>query len=332
MSEHSFNPGMILNEQHGNPDSDQDGFFVLLWELIRIMLRHPWLLTIAVLPNIIKPALEPIQAWIARDVLNTITAGASTYLLTDLLAYAPLAIGVFFGLGLLQIWEKLSNRMLDDRLLISLQRTWFERRHLTDPGEQVARAINDCESARKPLDLFQKELWLAAVGLPSVLIWQVSLGPELLPALLVAATPPFLVALIFGGLIAKASYHALVALAGVGRAVGAGHRDDLHLRQEQFYRYRIRFEMWKQFSEVIADFAGWIGLVMVLVLSVTGVWQLVPDEVTAGQIGMFLVNLKLISKPLGEITKVYNKMREGWPAVRRVLRPHLNAEAIDELQ
>lgn len=301
-----------------------NGFFTLIWELIRVMLGHPWLLALAVLPNIVKPSLEPIQAWIAREVLDQITKGQATYLLAELLDYAPLAIGVFFGLGLLTIWEKMSNRMLDDRLLISLQRLWFERRHIADPGEQVARAINDCENARKPLDLFQKELWLVVVGLPSVLIWQLSLGPELLPALLVAATPPFLVALFFGGLISTASHHALVALAAVGRAVGAGQRSELHLEQENYYRHRVRFEMWKQFSEVIADFAGWLGLVGVMILSVTGVWQLIPIEVSAGQVGMFLVNLKLISKPLGEITKVYNKMCEGWPAVKRVLRPHLN--------
>lgn len=306
------------------PPGPGNGFFTLIWELIRVMLQHPWLLALAVLPNIVKPALEPIQAWIAREVLNEITRGQQAYLLSELLDYAPLAIGVFFGLGVLTIWEKMSNRMLDDRLLISLQRTWFDRRHIADPGEQVARAINDCENARKPLDLFQKELWVVLVGLPSVLIWQLSLGPELLPALLVAATPPFIVALFFGGFISRASHHALIALAAVGRAVGAGERQDLHDQQDRYYRHRIRFEMWKQFSEVIADFAGWLGLVAVLLLSVTGVWQLVPDQVTAGQIGMFLVNLKLLSKPLGEITKVYNKLCEGWPAVRRVLRPHLD--------
>jgi ABC-type multidrug transport system fused ATPase/permease subunit len=307
------------------PPDRGDGFFTLMLELIRVMLGHPWLLTLAVLPNIVKSALEPIQAWIAREVLDKITTGQETYRLTELLDYAPLAIGVFLGLGLLAIWEKMSNRMLDDRLFISLQRIWFERRHMADPGEQVARAINDCENARKPLDLFQKELWVVAVGLPSVLIWQLSLGPELLPALLVASMPPFLVALFFGGFISNASHQALIAMAAVGRAVGAGHRKDLHIEQERFYHHRIRFEMWKQFSEIIADFAGWLGLVVVIILSVTGIWQLVPDNVTAGQIGMFLVNLKLISKPFGEITKVYNKMCEGWPAVRRVLRPHLDA-------
>lgn len=303
----------------------KNGFWTLLKELLAVMLRHRFLLLLAVLPNVIKPALEPIQAWIARDVLDGLTKGTDTYGLDELLHYAPIALGVFFGLALLTIWEKMSNRLLDDRLLISLQRVWFARRHLAEPGEQVARAINDCENARKPLDLFQKELWLAGIGLPSVLIWQVSLGPELIPALLVAALPPFIAALFFGGFIARASLNALVALAAVGRAVGAGDSKGMHQQQETFYRHRIRFELWKQCSEISADFAGWVGLVLVLLLSAAGVWPLLPDQLSAGQIGMFLINLKLISKPLGEISKVYNKMREGWPAVRRVLRPGLEA-------
>jgi hypothetical protein len=46
-----------------------------------------------------------------------------------------------------------------------------------------------------------------------------------------------------------------------------------------------------------------------------------PEQVSAAQIGVFLVNLKLMNKPLSEVTKVYNKVREGWPAVRRTLEP-----------
>lgn len=296
-------------------------FLVLLKELLGVMLRHPFLLALAILPNVVKPAIEPVQAWIAREFLNDITQGSATYPLADLLVYAPLAVGVFLGLGLLQMWEKMSNRMLDDRLFISLQRTWFERRHLADPGEQVARAINDCEQARKPLDLFQKELWLTVIGLPSVLIWQVSLDASLLPALLVAAMPPLFAALVFGGFIGRASHRSMIALVDVGRAVGAGQRDSMHAGQEVYYGHRIRFEWWKQCSEITAIFAGWLGLVLVLLLSVSGIWQLLPEQITAGQIGLLLVNLRLISQPLGETAKVYNKMREGWPAVRRVLRP-----------
>ncbi len=159
-----------------------------------MMLRHPWLLAAAILPNVIKPAIEPIQAWLAREVLNEIAKGERRFELTELLDYAPLAIGIFVGLGLLHLAEKLTNRMLDDRLLIDLQRRWFDRRGNGCVGEQVARSMNDCDNARKILDLFQKELWLVLVGLPAVIIWQLSLAPELLPALLVSSALPFVVA------------------------------------------------------------------------------------------------------------------------------------------
>lgn len=293
----------------------------LLKEMLQIMLRHPWLLAAAILPNVIKPAVEPIQAWLAKEVLAEISKGERLFWVTDLLEYAPLAIGIFFGLGLLHIAEKLTNRMLDDRLLISLQRTWFERRGEGCVGEQVARSMNDCENARKILDLFQKELWLVAVGLPAVILWQLSLAPELLPALLVASTLPFLMALLFGGLIQRYSLNVLRLVAAVGSAVARGERADLYREQEGFYRNRIRFELWKQMSEATADFAYWVSLVLVLLLTASGLWPLLPEQLSAAQIGVFLINLKLISKPLSEITKVYNKWREGWPAVRRTLRP-----------
>ncbi|MEF8982007.1 MAG: hypothetical protein V5A19_09300 [Thiohalorhabdus sp.] len=85
------------------------------------MLRHPWLLAAAVLANVITPALEPVQAWLAKTVLNE--KGEELFHIEELLGYAPVGIGVFFGLALLQLAEKLTNRMLDDRLLIELQRT-----------------------------------------------------------------------------------------------------------------------------------------------------------------------------------------------------------------
>ncbi len=293
----------------------------LLKEMLRIMLRHPWLLAAAILPNVIKPAVEPIQAWLAKEVLAEISKGERLFWMTELLEYAPLAIGVFFALGLLHIAEKLTNRMLDDRLLISLQRTWFERRGEGCIGEQVARSMNDCENARKILDLFQKELWLVVVGLPAVILWQLSLAPELLPALLVTSALPFLVALLFGGLIHRYSLNVLRLVAAVASAVARGERTDLYREQEGFYHNRIRFELWKQMSEATADFAYWVSLVLVLLLTTSGLWPLLPEQLSAAQIGVFLVNLKLISKPLSEITKVYNKWREGWPAVRRTLRP-----------
>ncbi len=317
-----FNASSVEATVPGRSRFPGDAWRPLLGEMLGILLRHPWLLLAAILPNIITPAIEPVQAWLVKEVLQEITKGEHVFRIQELLAYAPLAIGIFFGLGVLRLAEKLTNRMLDDRLFIELQRVWFERRGGGCVGEQVARSINDCENARKIFDLFQKELWTILIGLPAVILWQLSLSPELLPALLVASLLPFLVALLFGGLIQRYSHNILRLVASVGSAIAQGNREELYQRQERFYINRIKFEFWKQSSEATADFAYWMSLALVLVLTATGIWPLVPQEITAAQIGVFLVNLKLINKPLSQITKVYNKVREGWPAVHRTLRPH----------
>lgn len=298
----------------------------LLTEMLLIMLRHPYLLAAAILPNVVTPALSPVQAWLTKEVLDEISTGERRFLLTELLSYAPLAMAIFLGLALLQIAEKIANRMLDDRLLIDLQRIWFDRRGEGCVGEQVARSINDCENARKILDLFQKELWMVVIGLPAVVIWQLNLAPDLLPALFVSTLIPFTAALLFGGVIQRYSHTLLRLVSGVGSAVARGDKADLYREQERLYVKRIRFEFVKQASEAIASFAFWAGLVIVLLLSASGAWQLLPLEMSAAEIGVFLVNLKLMAKPLAEITKVYNKVREGWPAVGRVLRPEADRE------
>lgn len=297
----------------------------LLKEMARMMLRHPWLLIATILPNVITPALSPVQAWLTSEVLAHVSKGNAQFRLEELLDYAPLAIGVFLGLGLLRLFEKVSNRMFDDRLLIDLQRQWFDQRGNGCVGEQVARSMNDCKNAVKIFDLMQKELWVVLVGIPAVMIWQVKLSPELLPALLVSAFLPFLCALSFGGLIQRISHHSQRLIGSVSSAIAQGDRSRLHQDQERLYRNRIRFELSKQASEVISEFAFWVALILVLLLSISGVWRLLPPELSAAQIGGFLVNLTLINKPLNAMIKMHNKIRESWPSVRRVLRPHEEA-------
>ena len=235
--------------------------------------------------------------------------------------------GNFSWAGLLKLAEKVANRMFDDRMFIELQRVWFERCGKGCIGERVARSINDCENARKIFDLFQKELWSAVVGLPAVFIWQMSLSPQWLPALFIAAVPPFLFALIFGGLIQRTSLRILQYVSAVGSAIASSDRIGMYKHQESFYKHRVRCEFWKQCSEAIAQFSRWLGAALVVMVSVTGIWKVAPETVTAGEIGLFLVNLGLLTKPLLEITKVYNKVREGWPAVRRVLQPDQEKES-----
>jgi len=294
----------------------------LLKQMARMMMAHPWLLALTVLPNVITQAVAPIQAWLTQKVLNSITKGEQHFLLADLMPYAPLAVGIFAGLGLLQLFEKVSNRMFDDRLLIDVQRHWFDQRGQGCAGQHVARATNDCKNVVKLFDLAQKEFWVVIVGVPAVLAWQLSLSPTLLPALLFTATLPFTVSLVFGALIQQLSHRSVLLVANVSSAVAQGDKTKLHVEQEKLYGNRVRFEVIKQMSEVIAEFAFWLALALLLVLSWSGVWMLLPDALTAAEIGAFLVNVKLISKPLNALTKMHNKIRESWPSVRRVLRPY----------
>jgi len=294
----------------------------LLRDMLRMMLAHPWLLALTILPNIISPALAPVQAWLASEVLQEVAKGSRAFALNELLGYVPYAVAVFLGLALLTIVEKVFNRMYDDRLLIDTQRRWFEIRGDGCAGEHVAKATNDCKNVVKLFDLAQKEIWVILIGVPAVLIWQVKLSPELLPALVVTAFTPFLASLVFGQLIQRLSHRGVLLMAQVSSAVAQGDRQRLHVQQEKLYRNRIRFEITKQFSEVISEFAFWVSLVVVLLLAWSGVWRLLPDPLTAAEIGVFLVNLKLLTKPLNAVTKMHNKIRESWPSVRRVLRPY----------
>lgn len=293
----------------------------LLRELVVMMVAHPWLLALTVLPNIITPAIAPVQAWLAKEVLQEISEGQRLFALSELLGYAPYAICIFLGLTSLHIVEKVTNRMYDDRLLIDVQRRWFEIRGEGCAGDHVAKATNDCKNVVKLFDLAQKEIWVVVVGVPAVLIWQVTLAPEMLPALLVAAVVPFVASLAFGAIIQQLSHSGLILLSGVSSAIAQGNRKRLHEEQERLYVNRIKFELTKQVSEAISDFAFWLSLVFLLLVSLSGLWQLLPPELTAAQIGVFLVNLKLLNQPLSAVTKMHNKIRESWPSVRRALRP-----------
>jgi hypothetical protein len=293
----------------------------LLREIVRVPFYHPVLMVSSILPNAIEPAIAPIQAWIAREVLDRVAKGESTFTLRDLLPYVATAVACYGGLACLYLFNRVTNVILDGRVRIDLQRTWFARRPPGDAGAQVAQAFNDCAQAHIFLEMFQSEIWRVVIGLPAVLIWQVTLGPEWLTALLVAALPPFLFAATFGGRLQHNSEHMLRRLSGMGAAVAANRKRDLYLHQERWYRHSIRFECFKVPSTMGPEVTMWIGVLLVVALTWGDVWALVPESVTAGQVGVFLVNLRLLTVPLVELSKLYMRVRANWPGVVRVLRP-----------
>lgn len=67
----------------------------------------------------------------------------------------------------------------------------------------------------------------------------------------------------------------------------------------------------------------WIFLGMLIAVSwVFDLW-LLPDEIALGGAAAFLINARLLAKPLGDIGKVYTKWREAYPAANRVFAPEV---------
>ncbi len=294
--------------------------FRIVKKLILLQFKFPILLILTIIPNIINPIIAPAKAWVTKNIFNQVSKGDMVFETKDLIYYISIVIGIFFLMAILKIWDAIANRMLDDRLFIELQRIWFDSKDGECPGENVAKAMNDCENARKTMDIFQKEFWTVSIGIPSVIIWQLKLGSEWLPALFLTVVPPFLVTLFFGKYIQKSSIKVLKSVTVIGKAVAKNDRNMLVDEQENYYKSRLKFELYKKFSELSVDSLKWISLLVVVILSSTGIFKVLPDTISAAQIGVFLVNMDLLAKPFNEMTKVYNKFNESWPSVRRLIK------------
>ena len=296
--------------------------FELFRQMVQILLCHPWLLFFTVLPNVINLIIKPAEAWIAKEVFGEITKGNNSFLLTSLLEYIPIVIAIFVILSVLEMMEKMIGKMLDERLYIDIQRVWYARKKATACiSESISKSVYDCKKAKKIIDLLKKEIWVVVVGLPSVILWQISLAPEYVPALLIIGFFPFLISLCFGKLIAKYSRYTLEFISSVSSAIARDNIGEMHIEQEKYYKTRLRFEWWKQCSEILSDTAHWLVMAIILLLSAYDIIPLLPKVLSPPDVVAFLINLKLINKPFKELVEVYNKLYEGYPAVKRVLRP-----------
>ncbi len=290
----------------------------LLLDMGQVLLRHPLWLSLSVGSTVLSLVLEPSLAWLGRDFVNQLQ-DQTTALEDSLVRYILVFGGVLLGLGLIKFGDKLLNKIYGLRLLIALQRVYLDRRPQERECVDSSRLLYDCEQARQGLDILYKDILTIAVGSLSVLVWQFSLAPEWLPALILAVLPPVLIVLVFGRWIQRYSLD-LLRIQGKIAASTASYVQILD-HQEAFFRRTIWLEIFKKGSDVLIDLLAWIGLLGVIF--VASLWDigLLPQEVQAGDLALFAVNLNLLSKPMGEIGKVYNKGREAYPALLRVLQP-----------
>jgi ABC-type multidrug transport system fused ATPase/permease subunit len=292
----------------------------LFIDMLRVLLIYPQWLVAAIISTIVVSALEPSLAWMGKKVVDDFKKG-NVDVNSSLMNYILVFGGLLLGLGLIKLGDKIIDKIFETRLIICLQRTYLQRRKKECDSEDISHILYHCNRAKPGLDIIHKDSWKIVSQTISVIIWQLTLAPAWLPALLIAVIPPVLIGFIFGQFIQTASLKMLTAQENIAASTTEAKRLELIEHQESFYRHTIRLEMFKSGTEILMDLLTWFGLLVLVLLSSVLHVGVVPKEIQAGDLVLFWGNLNLLSKPLGDIVKVYNKAREAYPALLRVLRP-----------
>lgn len=292
----------------------------ILWDMFQVLLTYPGWFAASILSTIVVVSLEPSLAWFSKKVVDDLKKG-NVDLDASLLQYGMIFGGLLLGLGLLKFGDKLIDKIYELKLVIRLQRLYLQRRTQDRGVEDISRVIFDCEKSKAGLDIIHKDAGKIIFQTISVIVWQFSLAPQWLPALLIAVFPPILVGFLFGSLIQRASLNRLRAQQAIASSTGVHQQSEFQQSQHQFFRSTLRMEVFKSSTEILMDLVTWFGLLMLVLASSVFQLGLLPQQIEAGDLSLFVVNLNLLSKPLGEIVKVYNKGREAYPALLRVLRP-----------
>ncbi len=289
-------------------------------DMVQVLLLHPFWLAASIISTVLSVAFEPSLAWIGKtfvDQLKSRETVLNETLMNDVLIFA----GVLMGLGILKFGDKILNKIYDLRLTIGLQRTYLQRQPEDLGGEDISRILYDCDQAKQGMDILYKDAWKIVTGTISVVIWQLTLAPEWLPALIFAVLPPILIVFVFGRFIQKISQELLQLQGKIASSTSDNQKLELFTHQESFFKQTIRLEFIKKGAEVMIDLLTWVGLLLLILLASIFDFGLLPRQIQAGDLALFAVNLNLLSKPIGEIGKVYNKGREAYPALLRILQP-----------
>lgn len=263
-----------------------------------------------------QAALQPASAWITKRILDLVEAKATT-VEQIVLDFGLLFIAIVGGLTALKFGEKVANKAVEVRLIITLQRIYLERRREEDSTRDVTQILWGCEAAKKGLEVFYKDGWKIVVTTISVLLWQVSLGAEWIPLMLMAVIPSLLLVWFFGPPIQRRSLEILNLQSDLAASTSRSASGVFTRHQESWFRNAVGLEILKWFADDGLDVIMWTvlgGLVLIAYIFDLGV---LPDDIELGAAAAFMINVKLLAAPLSDIGKVYTKWREAYPAMDR---------------
>lgn len=299
----------------------------LLRECVPIVLCHRGWLAAAAGASLSFALLEPVQGVVVKQVVDGLQDRTGTTAEVVLRAI-PRYLCVLVGLALLSFLEKCLKGFYDPRLIFALQQSYLQRRPTPHVATDVSRMQYDCMYGRKALEIFARDVWHIGVTLGAVVGIQGALAPEWLPPLVVLIVLLVGAVLMFGVGVTRSNQAMFDAVEPVAACVEDARRHELVPRQMRLYGRLKRREAWMGASEVIVQLTLWCGCLASLwvVPALRGATS--PAEMDAGGMALFVINLQIISRPLVEIGKAYNKICSNIPALRRTLFP-AEHEAVD---
>lgn len=294
--------------------------FGVAYNCLRVVLMNRWVVGILLGALAGKAALEPASAWITKRVLDI--AGEPDFAVPDLVSELGLLfVGIMAGITLFGFVEKLANKAVETRLIITFQRLYLDRRPDEQGARDVSQVLYGCEEAKKAAEVLYKESWKITVSVISVLVWQVSLGPEWIPLMLISIIPALALAWSFGPGIQWLSRSILDLQSLLAHTTPHSGREQFDQHQEHWFRHSLMLELRKWMVEEGLDVVMWTTLGALILVSWKFDLWLLPDKIALGGTAAFAVNARLLAEPLGDIGKVYSKWRESYPAASRVFNP-----------
>jgi hypothetical protein len=286
-------------------------------EMAATLWRLRWFVAALMAALAAKAAAMPAYAWLARDAVAALRLPEATLggLVADL---APVAAAVLLAVACCEFAEKIASKAMEARILVNLQRTYLERRLAEDAPRDVSQVLFGCEVARKGFEAVYKDGWRIPAEITGVLAWQLTLGAEWVPLMLAAVLPALACVWLLGHRLEAISGQILGWQRHIAATTGRGREGDFAATQERIFRGTLRFEVLKWLTERGLDAMLWSFVGASALLA----WYLAPALLPGGGeiagAAAFLVNLRLLMKPLSDIGKVYVKWREASPAIAAV--------------
>jgi len=291
----------------------------LVWDVMRSMGNHPYLLVAAVSTMALNSSLAPGFAWIGKLIVDDFSeAGLRSEVVLPYVGWLALLLAAWLSV---KFSTQFSRKTYRARMIICLQRTYLARSTGKEDQSDVARILWDASQGERGIQVLYEDAAKIIAPAVAVLSWQLALAPEWLPALMVAVLPTFATVFVFGPFIQKSSLRVLQDMNAVAQSAEDRELADVHRKQESLFRSFVRFELFRSGSDAILEVLFWSGILLVVSVDALLNIRIVPHDSKIGDLIFFWGQLRLLSIPLARIGKTYNKFRAAYPAMLRIYRP-----------